>query len=55
MSSNDKTQIVIKNYKEKSDKKSVRKQKRAHYRLLRDMNIKCTDKPTQVKMLRVLQ
>lgn len=27
--------------------KSVRKQKRAYYRLMRDMNIKCCDKPTR--------
>ncbi|XP_012216254.1 alkylated DNA repair protein alkB homolog 8 isoform X2 [Linepithema humile] len=49
MSSNDETQIE--NCKEKNDKKSVRKQKRAYYRLLRDMNIKCADKPTQHLMI----
>jgi len=50
MSSNDETQIIIENYKEKNDKKSMRKQKRAYYRLLRDMNIKCANKPTQVNI-----
>lgn len=34
--------------KERNDRKNIRKQKRAHHRLLRDMNIKCTEQPTQV-------
>lgn len=42
--------IVIENHKEKNDRKSVRKQKRAHHRLLRDMNIKCSDEPTHVSI-----
>ncbi|XP_017880229.1 alkylated DNA repair protein alkB homolog 8 [Ceratina calcarata] len=35
----------------KLTKKSHRKQKRAHHRLLRDMNIKCCDNPTQYIMI----
>lgn len=35
----------------KLNKKSHRKQKRAHHRLLRDMNIKCCDNPTQYVMI----
>ncbi|XP_029038843.2 alkylated DNA repair protein alkB homolog 8 [Osmia bicornis bicornis] len=36
---------------EKMSKKSHRKQKRAHYRLLRDMNINCCDNPTKYIMI----
>lgn len=35
---------------EKISKKSHRKQKRAHHRLLRDMNINCCDNPTKVNI-----
>lgn len=41
----DETNVII---KERNDRKSIRKQKRAHHRLFRDMNIKCTEQPTQV-------
>lgn len=44
----EKTSIAI---KERNDRKSVRKQKRAHHRLFRDMNIKCTEQPTQHLMI----
>ncbi|XP_032680490.1 alkylated DNA repair protein alkB homolog 8 [Odontomachus brunneus] len=47
----DDTSIIIKDNKEKNDRKSVRKQKRAHHRLLRDMNIKCSNDPTQHLMI----
>ncbi|XP_031838004.2 tRNA (carboxymethyluridine(34)-5-O)-methyltransferase alkbh8 [Nomia melanderi] len=36
---------------EKLSKKGYRKQKRAHHRLLRDMNIKCSDNPTKYVMI----
>jgi hypothetical protein len=45
MPPSDETSVTI---KERNDRKSVRKQKRAYHRLLRDMNIKCTEQPTQV-------
>ncbi|XP_014472952.1 PREDICTED: alkylated DNA repair protein alkB homolog 8 isoform X2 [Dinoponera quadriceps] len=48
---NDDTSVIIKDHKEKNDRKSIRKQKRAHHRLLRDMNIKCSDEPTQYLMI----
>lgn len=35
---------------EKLNKKGHRKQKRACHKLLRDMNIKCCDDPTQVNI-----
>lgn len=35
---------------EKLNKKSHRKQKRAYHRLLKDMDIKCCDNPTQVSI-----
>lgn len=54
MSSSDETSAVIENHKDKNDKKSLRKQKRAHHRLLRDMNIKCSDRPTQVNISMLL-
>lgn len=50
MSSSDKTNVIIEDPKERNDKKSLRKQKRAHHRLLRDMNIKCSCQPTQVNI-----
>lgn len=46
----DDTSVIIEDNKEKNDRKSVRKQKRAHHRLLRDMNIKCSNDPTQVSI-----
>lgn len=46
--------ILIEEYKEKNTRKSVRKQKRAYHRLLRDMNIKCTDKSTQVYVVYII-
>ncbi|XP_036149316.1 alkylated DNA repair protein alkB homolog 8 isoform X2 [Monomorium pharaonis] len=48
MSPNDVTDVTI---EERNDKKSIRKQKRAHHRLLRDMNIKCMEHPTQHLMI----
>lgn len=51
MSSSDEISVVIENHKDRNDKKSLRKQKRAHHRLLRDMNIKCSDRPTQHLMI----
>ncbi|KYM95618.1 PREDICTED: alkylated DNA repair protein alkB homolog 8 [Cyphomyrmex costatus] len=48
MSASDKTNITI---IERDDRKSVRKQKRAYHRLFRDMNIKCTEHPTQHLMI----
>lgn len=30
------------------DRKCARKQRRAHHRLARDMNIKCSEEPTEV-------
>ncbi|KAG5337840.1 ALKB8 protein, partial [Acromyrmex heyeri] len=48
MSLSDKTIVTT---TERDDRKSVRKQKRAHHRLLRDMNIKCTEQPTQHLMI----
>lgn len=50
MSLSDKTDIIIEDYKERNNKKNLRKQRRAHYRLLRDMNIKCSDRPTKVNI-----
>lgn len=50
MSSSDETNLTIEDLKEKNNKKSLRKQKRAHHRLLRDMNIKCSCQPTQVNI-----
>ncbi|KAL0126115.1 hypothetical protein PUN28_004915 [Cardiocondyla obscurior] len=44
----DEANVVI---EEKNDKKSLRKQKRAHHRLLRDMNVKCAEQPTQYLMI----
>lgn len=44
----DETSVTI---EERNDRKSVRKQRRAHHRLLRDMNIKCTEQPTQHLMI----
>ncbi|XP_071643774.1 tRNA (carboxymethyluridine(34)-5-O)-methyltransferase alkbh8 [Temnothorax longispinosus] len=44
----DETSVAI---EARKDRKSVRKQKRAHHRLLRDMNIKCTEQPTQHLMI----
>ncbi|KAM0726305.1 Alkylated DNA repair protein alkB-like protein 8 [Formica fusca] len=51
MSLSDKTNIIIEDHKERNNKKNLRKQKRAHHRLLRDMNIKCSDRPTQHLMI----
>ncbi|XP_018311494.1 alkylated DNA repair protein alkB homolog 8 [Mycetomoellerius zeteki] len=48
MSSSDKTNIMT---IERDDRKSIRKQKRAYHRLLRDMNIKCAEQPTQHLMI----
>ncbi|XP_011155701.2 alkylated DNA repair protein alkB homolog 8 [Solenopsis invicta] len=48
MPPSDETSVTI---KERNDRKSVRKQKRAYHRLLRDMNIKCTEHPTQHLMI----
>jgi len=45
MSPSDETNVTT---KERNARKSIRKQKRAYHRLLRDMNIKCTEQPTQV-------
>jgi len=45
MSPSDETNVTT---KDRNVRKSVRKQKRAHHRLLRDMNIKCTEQPTKV-------
>lgn len=47
--SND-TNVLTEDHREKNGRKSIRKQKRAHHRLLRDMNIKCSDEPTQVSI-----
>lgn len=47
----DNASVIVENYKGKNDRKSVRKQKRAYYRLLRDMNIKCSNDPTQVCLI----
>lgn len=55
MSLSDKTNIIIEDHKERNNKKNLRKQKRAHHRLLRDMNIKCSDRPTQVNISTLLQ
>lgn len=54
MSSSDETNVIIEDHKERNDKKSLRKQKRAHHRLLKDMNIKCSDRPTQVNISMLL-
>ncbi|KAL6258325.1 hypothetical protein P5V15_010272 [Pogonomyrmex californicus] len=43
-------EIIITTEK-RNNKKNVRKQKRAQHRLLRDMNIKCTEQPTQYLMI----
>lgn len=51
MSSSDETNLTIEDLKEKNNKKSLRKQKRAHHRLLRNMNIKCSCQPTQHLMI----
>lgn len=51
MSSSDETNVIVEDHKRRKDKKSSRKQKRAHHRLLRDMNIKCSDRPTQHLMI----
>ncbi|XP_011883388.1 PREDICTED: alkylated DNA repair protein alkB homolog 8 [Vollenhovia emeryi] len=48
MSWSDETSVAI---QERNDRKSVRKQKRAHHRLLKDMNIKCAELPTQHLMI----
>lgn len=50
MSLNDKTNIIIEEPKERNNKKNLRKQKRAHHRLLKDMNIKCSCQSTQVSI-----